>query len=172
MSDGVRFEERVESWLRKERGARFTERRARLQGRVASRGHEVDVHATARSSLWVFFLLVAIGAGVLGTEPAVDAAATVTLLLVTAAASVASYALFRPRHFWVECKSGDTNVRRDVVWKLVMQVVDARELRQDWYPSEVWLVSRAGFDVDAIKFARESKIRCFIEERGTFREVV
>ena len=168
MNDGIAFETRVETWLRKNHNASFTERRVRIHGRVASRGHEVDVHAAMRTALWMPLAAFAALFGVIGLDnesyAIVVAAAIVAIVAIIAAVA-------HRRHIWVEVKSGETNVRRDVVWKLMSQVVDARGLQQDWHPSEVWLVSKFGFDVDAIRFAKESRVRCFVAQGGTIVEI-
>jgi hypothetical protein len=169
MNDGIAFETRVEAWLRKHRGAVFTERRARVAGRVASRGHEVDVHAAVRSTLWMPLLAFGALFGFIGLD--MDSGPLFLAALMVGTCAIIAAAAHR-RHIWVEAKSGEANIRRDVIWKLVSQVADARELQQDWTPSEVWIVARSGFDVDALKFAKESRIRCFLEQGGTIVEVL
>ena len=168
MNDGIAFETRVETWLRKHRGAAFTERRARVAGRVASRGHEVDVHAAMRTTLWIPLLAFAVFFGFVGLTG--DNGGVFIAALCVGTLAIIAAATHR-RHLWIEVKSGEANVRRDVVWKLLSQVTDARELRQDWTPSEVWIVARSGFDVDALRFAKESRIRCFVAQGGTIVEI-
>jgi|SRR5580692_96738 hypothetical protein len=177
MNDGVTFENAVERWLRK-RGARFTEKRVRQRGRVAAHGHEVDVHAIVSNPRWKLTSQLSIVAAIVGivVSYADDTNMVAQTALLTFAAIMfvlACVMYFGPRHVWVECKSGDATVRRDVVWKLVNQVEDVRTLQDaDWYPSEAWLVARSRFDVDALSFARHHGVRCFIEQAGDIREVV
>jgi hypothetical protein len=176
-NNGVSFEVKVERWLRRSRGARFTERRARQKGQIARRGHECDVHATMVSGLWpltavcaAFCGLACILIGVSGAEAMI--AFLPGFLGVVCVVLTAAFFL-DPRHVWVEVKSGETPIKRDVVWKLVGQVSDVRGLTAaPWYPSEAWLVSRSYFDIDALAFARAHGVRCFIEQGGDIREVV
>ena len=176
MNDGIAFEATVERWLRKSRGAGFTERRTRQRGRVARHGHECDVHATVISDAWrwwamvtIFWAIACIVFGFTDLDGAVIGTGVAGLLSLGAVVLV----FLDPRHVWVECKSGEGSVTREMVWKLVMQVEDVRELvGAQWRPNEAWLVSRAPFDVDALAFARERRVRCFVEQRGDIREVV
>ena len=180
MNDGVDFEVQVERWLRRQRGARFTERRVRQRGKIARHGHECDVHATMVSPLWVLPLITAV-ASILGCLAMAVSGGDQTLAIVPGVLGVLSVALLAvffadPRHVWIECKSGEGSIKRDVVWKLVGQVDDVRRFAGQgggaWYPSEVWLVARGAFDVDALAFAREAGVRCFVQQSGDIREVV
>lgn len=176
MNNGVTFENAVERWLKK-RGARFTEKRVRQRGRVAAHGHEVDVHAIVSNPAWKRTSQLSLGTAMVGSVIAFfDGAAELqtALLIVASFAFVVSCLMyFGPRHVWVEVKSGEGTVRRDVVWKLVNQVEDVRTLPDaPWYPSEAWLVARSRFDVDALSFARQHGVRCFVEQAGDIREVV
>jgi len=176
VNDGVSFEAKVERWLVK-RGARFTERRARQRGKIAARGHECDVHATFVSDLWrvaAFVALVcglaSILMGVASDEPVV--AVLPGALGIVAVVLLASFFL-SPAHVWVEVKSGEGTVTRDVVWKLAQQVDDVRRLTSaPWYPSAIWLVVRSQFDRDTLAFAREHGVRCFVEQGSDIREVI
>ena len=172
-NDGVGFEVKVERWLVR-KGAVSTNRRERVPGRVAKNGHECDVHAVFTSSVGPAIVGLAIAfvtlfVGVV-TEMAVIAAAggTAFVVLFIATGVLAT----RRTHIWAECKSGDAPVRRDVVWKLAEQLRDVREHGPAWYPAQAWLVSRNGFDVDAIRFARANGVRLFIELSGDIREVI
>jgi hypothetical protein len=174
VNDGISFEGKVERWLQR-RGATFTERRVRLRGRVAKHGHEVDVHAAFGNGAWrVFaglsaFMFVTVVLGLALSEDAFTVIGVIGLVgftIVTIAFAV------EQNHIWIECKSGEGTVRRDVVWKLSTQVTDVREERAAWIPKEAWLVARSQFDVDALRFARDHGIRCFVEQSGDIREVV
>ena len=174
MNDGVSFEAKVERWLIK-RGALRTERRVRMRGRVAKHGHEVDVHAVfgsnATPTLFVLSLstssLLLVGSV---TDSPVLGVAGGVLTLIFAVLGLA--ALLHRSHIWVEAKSGETVVRREVVWKLVQQLKDVRESSPEWYPSQAWLVVRNVLDVETIRFAHEHGIRCFVEQAGDIREVL
>ena len=134
MNNGVSFEGAVERWVVR-RGATFTERRVRVGGAVAQHGHEVDVHAVFGSDGWKMTAPPAIAglfAGILGaaiesvTIAVLGFAVFAVFLIVTGA--IAS----ERRHIWIECKSGDGTVRRDVIWKLASQVADVRASAPDW----------------------------------------
>lgn len=179
MNDGVSFEAKVERWLRRSCGAGFTERRARVQGKHLQHGHEVDVHATIVNDFYKVLaglamagMAVAIVAGLAKEE----VIAVFSLLPSLGAGVFAAVMAADPRHVWVECKSGEGTVRRDVVWKLVGQVQDVRDLYGNapatWYPHDVWLVVRSRFDSDALRLAREHGVRCFVEQAGDIREVI
>lgn len=176
MNDGVSFEAKVERWLIR-RGARFTERRARQRGKVAARGHECDVHATFVSQLWRLAAFVALvcafgtaATGSFSDEPAL--AIFPGTLGVVSVVLLAAFFL-APNHIWVEVKSGEGAVTREVVWKLVQQVADVRLAPvASWRPSAAWLVARSHFDRDTLAFAREHGVRCFVEHGTDIREVI
>jgi hypothetical protein len=174
MNDGVSFEVKVERWLLK-RGALRTERRVRMPGRVAKHGHEVDVHAVFGSNATpaLFFASLATTivtfVGYVVDSVALGAVAAVLTIVI---ALLGLAALLHRAHVWVECKSGETVVRREVIWKLVQQLQDVREASPKWYPSAAWLVVRNVLDVETIRFAHEHGIRCFVEQAGDIREVI
>ena len=177
MNDGKVFEAAVDRWLQR-LGARRTERRERVQGQVAKHGHEVDVHAVFAHGAWqVWLTWMAVGGVGFIVGLAVDNApcAVVGGAVLTIASVLLLVSLAGSRHVWVECKSSDQTVRRDVVWKLMNQVRDVREAyphAAQWYPEETWLVARSRFDVDALAFAKANGVRCFVEQAGDIREVI
>lgn len=174
MNDGIPFERTVESWLHR-RGARMTERRVPLRGRVAQRTHECDVHATMIREVWrpaaaigAFFAFACIGGG-LADELMMS---LVSGILGLACLVLTTVIFLDPKHIWVEAKSGEATITRAVVWKLANQLEDVRNAPAAlWYPSEAWIVARSPFDVDALAFAHEHGIRCFQEQRGRIHEV-
>ena len=172
-NDGISFEIKVERWLIR-KGAIQTERRERVPGRIAKNGHECDVHAVFGGSPGPFIALLCVAfvvmlVGGLTQEVAVAAFGGISFIVMAVAAGATSLSR---THIWVEAKSGDAPVRRDVVWKLVEQLRDVREHGPAWYPAQAWLVVRSAFDVDAIRFAHEHGIRCFVEQAGDIREVL
>ena len=180
MNDGISFEAKVERWLRHRYGAGFTERRSRVQGKIMRHGHEVDVHAEIVNELYkVLATFGALGLVIASLTVLfnIDVAFTVVSGILGGISLVLALVLYNdPRHLWVECKSGEGTVRRDVVWKLVGQVQDVRAYAMTgqpaWYPHDVWLVVRSQFDVDALRLAADHDIRCFVEQAGDIREVV
>jgi hypothetical protein len=177
MNDGKLFEGAVARWLAKS-GAAKIERRVRVAGDVAQHGHEVDVRAFLVNPLWKLFMIVGLIAIFMGAVSiAFDAEAFTILSGIIGSAFVSLAFAFRldPHRVWIECKSGELTVRRDVVWKLAGQVEDVRRnalTKGTWFPSEAWIVARSRFDVDALQFAKKNKIRCFLEQSGDIREVL
>jgi len=174
MNDGTSFEAKVERWLLK-RGALRTERRVRMPGRVAKHGHEVDVHAVFGSNATPALFFASLATTItMFVGFVVDSTPIITLagVFTFALAILGIGSLLHRAHVWVECKSGETVVRREVIWKLVQQLQDVREASPKWYPSAAWLVVRNVLDVETIRFAHEHGIRCFVEQAGDIREVI
>jgi hypothetical protein len=177
VNDGTTFERAVARWLDRA-GATTIKRRVRLPGDVAHHGHEVDVFVETVNTVWRFLLVVGLFSGfVAGVAAVTDLTtfAVTTGFLALVCTLLAITFRLDPKRIWVECKSGELTVRRDVVWKLAGQVEDVRNhaLRKGtWYPGEVWIVARSRFDVDALAFAKKNRVRCFLEQSGDIREIV
>jgi len=76
------------------------------------------------------------------------------------------------RHVWVECKDRKTSIKRTDINKLASSVEDVRgKENPDWAPDDVWFASTSRYDQDALAFAGEHGIRCFLLEGDRFVEV-
>lgn len=63
-------------------------------------------------------------------------------------------------------------VKRDDINKLHAAVQDVKKLeRAKRKPDEVWFASTSEFDQDALNFAQEHRIRCFLVDGGTVLKV-
>lgn len=186
-NDGSKLEQQVAEWLRRRGYSARTNQHVR--GEEAVRPYEVDVQATLRDRRWQRILLAALATVAVAvfisfsSAPEARQAATAinqtaasfspglagsgVFLLGTVAAIVALIGLQRStRRVWVECKDLKVRVKREHVNKLQGSVSDVRKLRSDglgskWKPTSVMLVSRSGFDQDAIAVARANKIECY-----------
>jgi len=76
------------------------------------------------------------------------------------------------KHVWVECKNLSSKVKRDHIFKLKSAVSDVRKARdRKWNPDLVIMVSGAGFDIDALNFARANNILCYQKNGRKFEKV-
>jgi len=175
MNDGQSLERSVERWMRR-KGARFTERRVRMPGLVAEWGWECDVHAVLPRPEWRGLLVAAALLGAvslpgLALEPLLGVFMGFGAIVLGV---VSMGALFASRHVWIEVKDRTDTVRRDVVLKLNGAIADVRaHPSASWVAEEAWIVTRSGFDRDAVSLARQYGIRCFVYQgHGYLQEVV
>ena len=78
----------------------------------------------------------------------------------------------RTEHTWVECKEHKTKVMRLDIVKLKEAAADVNKLESPkWTPDIIIMVSKTGFDADAINFAREFDIDLYQREGNTFEYV-
>jgi len=173
MNDGTEFERRVERWLQRSRGA-VTQRRSRHPGHIAKWPYECDVQATispARSmTAFVASAFMFVMSIVCLAADAVDVGA-VMMLFAVGIGGASLLASRSSRRIWIECKDRDSSVTRLDVLKLADAVDDVRNGRALWVPTEAWLVSSSRFDRDAVAFARERDVRCWLETPQGFVEV-
>lgn len=81
--------------------------------------------------------------------------------------------LLGSEHVWIECKVH--RVKRKHVLKLKDAIDDVKEAYDDdiaeWEPDEAFIVSPAGFDIDALRLAKKHKIKCYLVEDRKFKEM-
>jgi hypothetical protein len=190
---GKEFEERFARKMVAALGVSKTRRNEPVKGKTAARPWDCDIHGTIESPAanavrWVAIVGYAVSMlafvypeefeAVSTAGQAVEAAAAShfdlnivgggVFVLATAAAIVGAYAKRRTRrHVWVECKDLKRTVKRTDVIKLAKAAEDVRAFDgAEWKPNEVWIASTSNFDADALNFARESGIRCFVDDGG------
>ncbi|MDI3287337.1 hypothetical protein [Polyangium sp. 15x6] len=155
-----------------------------INGEVAKRPYEVDVHGERFSRLWYalhiiggLLFILAVAAYLLPDELALVTGAvegTVSTIWPRAAGSgilmlsIAAFVLAilgkkrATTHAWVECKNRKTSVKRADIEKLSGAVQDVRHnARAPWKPDEVIIVSAGGFDDDALSLADTYGFVCY-----------
>lgn len=188
---GGRFERQFAEHMREQLGFEKVKRNEWCKGSVSDRGYECDIHATDYSQigLRVYQLgLVVVGVATLAffmpmefqwmrdfaagfaVSGSADAANS-GLLVLGALAAWAGWMGKRKstKHVWVECKNRKSTIKRTDINKLVGAAEDVRALRANakWVPDELWFASKqSAYDQDALNFAREKGVRCFVWEKG------
>lgn len=192
LKPGERFEREFASWMVGVLHHRRVRTRIHVPGRVANRPYEVDIWGEKHGGPWrsvravgVLLLLVCLSTVAfperfseivqwvqrehLWAAVVVDRFAVVLAGLFLA---VGGHLLARltTRRVWVECKDRKTNIKRADVQKLHASVEDVRQAGdRSRMPDDVILVSSAGFDIDALAFAREYGYECYEKrEHGFF----
>ncbi len=96
-----------------------------------------------------------------------------TYVLAVVAGLAALWAAFRThQHIWVECKDRKTPVNRSDIFKLRCTIEKVRaEATNTWAPHDVWFASTVRFTQDALTFAKESRIRCFLVSGTQIQEL-
>ena len=159
-------ESRTKGKLFEQQVAKFLEKQGwqptlgqHFHGKIAVRKHDCDVFATKTSVGWSLlaigcFLLGGVGiaswSGLFATDTA--SLALPSLLVGLFAASKST------RYVWIECKTLQQSIKRDLIMKLKDQFRDAKKAVGSW---ECWLVSTSRFDEDAIAHAKEHGVVCY-----------
>lgn len=187
---GAAFEELFAAHMLERCGFSEAKLNQQLKGKLAARAYEVDVVGIRKIPLWrvvyVFAVLI-IAAGILtmlrpravpqvtntmkaaGTrvEKAVGfGKAGVGILAIGAMAFVLGVVGDRRsrRRVWVECKNRKATIKRADMFKTISSVEDARAYagsRKKDAIHDVWYVSTADYDCDAVTFAKAKGIRLF-----------
>lgn len=181
---GISLEREFAEWMKSELGYTTTKMRQPIKGRVAERGYEIDIKAKKYSRVWdmawrlgIILLILSIVTYLLPNEmqsvrqamekvvtnfdPALAGSAVFVIGII---AFVVAYLGKRKAttRAWVECKDTKSKVKRAQVQKLISSVQDVRENESGtWKPGIMMMVSRMGFDADALNFADEKKILCY-----------
>jgi hypothetical protein len=182
---GKELEQEFASWMR-ERGYRV-EVRELVKGLVSSRPWECDLHGSrpsrfARAVLGGALIAIAVCVVILSSHNWSDVTYGGSIVVLVASTWI-SLLLFAEskleRHVWVECKDRVENVKRDDIVKLkearkeVMDYFVAVKAGRGrgWRPDELWFVTSADYDQDALRHARDQGVRCFRKTGGSFAEI-
>ena len=180
---GQLLERDFADWMTSKLGYSKTELRVPVTGKVSERSYEVDIHGIKHNRLMdivgvagVFVAIVAAIAGYMG-DPQIEGAArqlvgafdpslgdSALLIVGIAGAVTGIYGRTRFRtDAWVECKNQKTNVKRHQIQKVISSVEDVRAVdNPKWKPDRVIMVSGTDFDADALNFAREFGVVCYV----------
>jgi hypothetical protein len=180
---GKSLEREFAEWMKSELGYTTTKMRQPIKGRVAERGYEIDIKAERYSRVWdiawrlgIFLVILSIATYLLPNEmqsvrqtmekvvtnfdPALAGSAVFIIGII---AFIVAYLGKRKAttRAWVECKDTKSKVKRAQVQKLISSVQDVKENEAGaWKPDVVIMVSRCGFDADALNFANK-EILCY-----------
>ena len=70
-------------------------------------------------------------------------------------------------HAWVECKNQLSTVKRQQMQKLISSAEDVKAHPDaKWKPDVLMYVSATGFDADALNFAMEYSIECYVPKEN------
>jgi len=186
---GQEFELEFRDYMKSEKGFQKVHHDVICKGKVADRPHQCDLHGIQYSLAFRALTFVGIAVFVLALAALAfpddlgevkNTADTLvakfdrglvqySLLIVGAVAWIVAYVgkWATATHVWVECKNRRGRVKRDDINKLHIAVEDAKEFEEaKWRPDEVWLVSTTEFDQDALNFADEHGIRCYVWQDG------
>ena len=186
---GEVLEVAFEKFMKRKLGYSFTERNTFVNGKVATRAYEVDIHGvltnTFFKNLKVFGFIV-LGVSLiqlsLGIIPEIEM--ILEQIFTSISPHLTGFSLFflggmgiyfgvtgskkSTEHTWVECKNLNSNVKRNHVNKLNDAVIDhnkyvkkLKENDNEWSVKEMIIVSGKGFDIDAKNFSREHGITCY-----------
>jgi hypothetical protein len=174
---GIEYEVALCAWLRVA-GYRPVKHDVICKGKTATRAHQCDIRAQRAPSLsfvlamWSLSAVVAYAFFPGNTTMAEGLAERFSLEPMYYAAAyglvLAIYVYFALKsrsnaNIWIECKNLSTNVKRSHITKLHATVNDVRAYDgAKWKPDEVWVVTNNGFDQDALSFAREYNISCYV----------
>jgi hypothetical protein len=178
-----------EKFMNRELGYSFTERNTFVNGKVATRAYEVDIHGKLTNPLYqnikiIGFIIfgIALIQLLLGIIPEVEV--VLENIFTSISPSLAGFSLLiisclgiyigltgsknSIEHTWVECKNLKSNVKRTHVNKLNNSVIDRnkyvkslKESDNDWLVQKMIIVSAKSFDIDAKSFANEHGIICY-----------
>lgn len=140
--NGKAFEAKVARWAKKQFDAAEVKRNQLFKGKTAVRPFEVDI------VLWTRGPFLASGDVI-----------------------------------WIECKDRKESIKRADIFKFLESARDVKrtvalvfvkpltdKTGEDW--DYLIMVSTAKFDVDAIGFAKQSKVACYYYDGRTFQEIV
>jgi hypothetical protein len=191
---GQALEREFAAWMESSLNYTSTKQRDLVNGNIAKRPYEVDVHGERFSQIWnalrigsLLFIALAMAAYFWpdemssvndAAESAVSSlapsAAGSGLVIMAFVAFVAGYVGKKKAttHAWVECKDRKTSVKRADIEKLRGAVQDVQKNpRAPWKPNDVIMVSGSGFDHDAISLARTYGIVCYQRNGAGFERV-
>jgi hypothetical protein len=163
-NDGRAFENSVAEWMRGPLRFDDVETRACARGATALRPHDVDVRGRRRFP--VIFWLGPLGMllQLLGLVTLVAWAKLPEPWLVVVPLGIAMSVVgirYGTRRTWAECKDLKGVVLREHVMKLKAAVDDVRGVAIGWKPNQVLIVSRNGFDPDALELAWKYGFDCY-----------
>ena len=172
-NDGIDFELDVLHWMRRQLGDGRYEHRQLQRGQVADRPYEVDIHAAIPKRFWPAVICLGfIVAGILAAFTPSEVGMILSPVVIIAAVIISSVIANSPTHVWAEAKDRGATIKRTDVLKLANAAADVRACGSaNWHPDELWFVSRNGFDLDALNFAREHQVKCFVAGKRGFKRV-
>ena len=186
---GEILEVAFEKFMNRELGYTFTERNDFVNGKVATRAYEVDIHGIITNPFYqnikiIGFIIfgIALIQLLLGVIPEVEV--VLENIFTSISPSLAGFSMLiisglgiyigltgsknSIEHTWVECKNLKSNVKRTHVNKLNDSVIDRnkhvkslKESDNEWLVQKMIIVSAKGFDIDAKSFAKEHGIICY-----------
>ena len=187
-SSGIELENDFAQFMEDELDCIETTQREIVNGKIATRPYEVDVHGVIlnkkKHNLYIIGIIILVFGALSLIIPELGNMASDTVALVEK--SLIQYSSFifiaiggflawsyhdqRHEHIWVECKDLKTNVKRDHVIKLINAAEDLEknEDKDMWHAQHLYLVSGSNFDQDSLAFADEHDVACYRRDGDSF----
>ncbi len=188
---GLQLEQDFAQWMQRKMGYNRTKFREFVNGKIATRPYEIDIHGIKEQAFWRLITLLGIALVVLSILMIIgeldvvryyvqDVVSLIRLKTKAALFIIGGIGLAigywgrskHTQHAWVECKNLSTKVKRDHIFKLKSSVKDVRQSKDTrWQPDLVIFVSGSGYDIDALNFARANGIVCYQVKGKGFEKV-
>ena len=186
---GIQLEKDFAKFMEDELDFDETKLRELVNGNIAVRPYEVDIHGIRTNSFYKNLQMIGLISFIaailayMGIVPEIkqfftsivasfspELAGSALLIFGIGGLLIGYYGKNRKgEHIWVECKDLKTNVKRTYVMKLVNSAEDViNNESADWQPTHFIMVSGSGFDQDAIGFAKEHEVDCYIRKGKSF----
>lgn len=174
---GVLLESTFCGFMKFELGWNKARTRAQLNSKFNSKGTNVDIVAERNNQTWlkvqlfarISLLLVAglVAYAIYSSQPIIGMAAFAFMSLCGVFMTLGS--LLYKEHAWVECKNQKERVSYAQMQKMVAEYEAYKASPDKEYRFvECYFVAANGFNENALKFAQDKSIRCYIVKNGIF----